>query len=110
MYNTSGAISSLISLAKHFMAEAPSNETTTSLLASKLQRIIMSLIYHNKALDVKPPSHFFFFIQNNKLQTQIQLQTWTDKKHRTGRNLLGCQKRVPYPVGIINDNTNSDRW
>ena len=49
-------------------------------------------------------------IQNNKLQTQIQLQTWTDKKHRTGRNPLGCQKRVPYPVGIINDNTNSDRW
>ena len=56
---------------------------------------------------------FFFivlFIQNNKLQTQIQLQTCTDKKHRTGRNPLGCQKRVPYPVGIINDNTNSDRW
>ena len=28
-------------------------------------------------------SHFFFFflfIQNNKLQTQIQLQTWTDKR------------------------------
>ena len=23
---------------------------------------------------------FFLFIQNNKLQTQIQLQTWTDKK------------------------------
>ena len=55
---------------------------------------------------------FFLFIQNNKLQTQIQLQTWTDKrkKHRTGQNPLGCQKRVPYPVGIINDNTNSDRW
>ena len=45
---------------------------------------------------------FFFclFIQNNKLQTQIQLQTWRDKKHRTGWNPLGCQKRVPYPVGI----------
>ena len=40
---------------------------------------------------------FFLFIQNNKLQTQIQLQTWIDKKHRTGRNPLGCQKRVPYP-------------
>ena len=53
---------------------------------------------------------FFLFIQNNKLQTQIQLQTWTDKKHRTGQHPLGCQKRVPYPVGIINDNTNSDRW
>ena len=52
---------------------------------------------------------FCLFIRNNKLQTQIQLQTWTDKKHRTGRNPLGCQYRVPYPVGIINDDTNSDR-
>ena len=52
----------------------------------------------------------FLFIQNNILRTQIQLQTWIDKKHRTGRNPLGCQKSVPYPVGIINDNTNSDRW
>ena len=25
------------------------------------------------------------------------MQTWTDKKHRTGRNTLGCQKPVPYP-------------
>ena len=53
--------------------------------------------------------HFFLYIQYNKLQTLIQLQTWIDKKHRTRRNPLGCQKRVPYPVGIINDNTNSDR-
>ena len=53
---------------------------------------------------------FFLFIQNNKLQTQIQLQTWIDKKHKTGRNPLGCQKHVTYPVGLINVNTNSDRW
>ena len=53
---------------------------------------------------------YILFIQNNKLQTQIQLQTWTDKKHKTGQNPLGCQKRVPYPLGIITDNTNSDRW
>ena len=54
--------------------------------------------------------YFLLFIQNKKLQTQIKLQTWIDKKYRTGRNPLGCQKRVLYPMGIINDNTNSDRW
>ena len=26
--------------------------------------------------------YFFLFIQNNKLQEQIQLQTWIDKKNK----------------------------
>ena len=40
-------------------------------------RNVLSKVNSNTIYD---RNNFFLFIQNNKLQTQIQLQTWTDKK------------------------------
>ena len=57
-------------------------EILDSLQDMKSHYSILSKLYNFfKILAVKR-SFFvlFLFIQNNKLQTQIQLQTWTDKK------------------------------